>query len=55
MLMACDLRYSNSWFPHGWVCTIIQTGDNHLGHVGFRSVESLGNYGVMDIVVNTTP
>jgi hypothetical protein len=49
----CDLMYRNFWFPRGWVCTIIQTGDNHLGYVGFRSVENLGDYGAMDIVVNT--
>jgi hypothetical protein len=50
---ACDLSYRNSWLPDSSVCTIIQTGDNHLGYIGFRSIESLGDYGAMDIIVDT--
>lgn len=50
---ACDLRYPSSWVPDGWVCTLTQMGDNHLGYIGFRSIESLGDYGAMDIVLDT--
>jgi hypothetical protein len=50
---ACDLSYRNFWLPYGWVCTITQMGDNHLGYIGFRSIESLGDYGAMDIVLDT--
>ena len=50
---ACDLSYRNSWLPDSSVCTIIQMGDNHLGYIGFRSIENLGEYGAMDIVVDT--
>jgi hypothetical protein len=48
----CDLRYPT---PSGFVCTIIQDGDNHLGYIGSKGFTpgSLRSNGAMDIVVNT--
>jgi hypothetical protein len=48
----CDLKYP---VPSGFVCTITQDGDNHLGYIGFRdpTPNSLKNNGVMDIIVDT--
>jgi hypothetical protein len=48
----CDFGYLVS---SGFVCTIHQDGDNHLGYVGFRGLapNSLRNNGAMDTVVDT--
>jgi hypothetical protein len=51
---ACDLMYRTFWFHFRFVCTINQTGDNHLGYVGFReSMEILRDNGAMNIVADT--
>jgi hypothetical protein len=50
----CDLTYPNFFSPSGVVCTITQTGDNHLGYVGFRATaNSLRDNGAMNVVVDT--
>ena len=46
---ACDLRYPT---PSGFVCTITQDGDNHLGYIGSSFTPgSLRSNGAMDIEV----
>ena len=49
----CDLMYQRVWFPFNFVCTISQTGDNHLGYAGFRgSPNSLIDNGAMNIIAD---
>jgi hypothetical protein len=50
----CDLVYPSWLSVTGFVCTITQVGDNHLGYAGFRSYsDGLRNNGGMDVLVDT--
>jgi hypothetical protein len=50
----CDLMYPSFLSPSGFVCTITQTGDNHLGYLGFRATaNSIRDNGAMNVIVDT--